>query len=90
MSKVDTFIPFLCIVNKKIKIMGTAYKIKCKHCGAQFEHYMQAGYGMMPICVGCGEYIETDAPIRCPACHRKLNSTPEEFNEQIEVTYVWD
>ena len=35
--------------------MGTAYKIRCRHCGAQFEH-----------------------------------TTQEEFNEQIEVTYMWD
>ena len=49
--------------------MGTAYKIRCRHCGAQFEHYMQPG---------------------CPACLKKLNTTQEEFNEQIEVTYMWD
>ena len=44
--------------------MGTAYKIRCRHCGAQFEHHMQPGYG--------------------------INTTQEEFNEQIEVTYMWD
>ena len=38
--------------------MGTAYKIRCRHCGAQFEHYMQPGYGVLPMCVGCGEYVE--------------------------------
>ena len=62
--------------------MGTAYKIRCRHCGAQFEHYMQPGYG--------GEYVETETAIRCPACLKKLNTTQEEFNEQIEVTYMWD
>ena len=41
-------------------------------------------------CVGCGEYVETETAIRCPACHKKLNTTQEEFNEQIEVTYMWD
>ena len=60
--------------------MGTAYKIRCRHCGAQFEHHMQPGYGVLPVCVGCGEYVETETAIRCP----------EEFNEQIEVTYMWD
>ena len=69
--------------------MGTAYKIRCRHCGAQFEHYMQPGYGVLPMCVGCGEYVETETAIRCPACLKKLN-TQEEFNEQIEVTYMWD
>ena len=70
--------------------MGTAYKIKCKHCGAQFDHYMQPGYGVLPMCVGCGEYVETETAIRCPACHRRLNASQEEFEEQIEVTYQWD
>ena len=46
--------------------MGTAYKIRCRHCGAQFEHYMQPGYGVLPMCVGCGEYVETETAIRCP------------------------
>ena len=32
--------------------MGTAYKIRCRHCGAQFEHHMQPGYGVLPVCVG--------------------------------------
>ena len=66
--------------------MGTAYKIRCKHCGAQFEHSMQPGYGLLPMCVGCGEYVETETAIRCPACLHRLNTTQEEFNEQIEVT----
>ena len=51
---------------------------------------MQPGYGVLPGCVGCGEYVETETAIRCPACHKKLNTTQEEFNEQIEVTYMWD
>ena len=28
--------------------------------------------------------------VRCPACLKRLNTTQEEFNEQIEVTYMWD
>ena len=32
--------------------MGTAYKIRCRHCGAQFEHHMQPGYGVLPVYVG--------------------------------------
>ena len=63
--------------------MGTAYKIRCRHCGAQFEHHMQPGYGVLPVCVGCGEYVETETAIRCPACHKKLNTTQEEFNDGI-------
>ena len=70
--------------------MGTAYRIRCKHCGAQFDHYMQPGYGILPPCVGCGGYVETETAIRCPACHKRLNATQEEFNEQVEVVYQWD
>ena len=44
--------------------MGTAYKIRCRHCGAQFEHHMQPGYGVLPVCVGCGEYVEKKQAIR--------------------------
>ncbi len=70
--------------------MGTAYKIRCKHCGTQFEHYNDSTYGMMPRCVGCGDYIETETAIRCPACQKKLNTTPEEFKEQVETVTMWD
>ena len=47
--------------------MGTAYKIRCRHCGARFDHYLQPGYGLLAPCVGCGEYVETETAIRCPA-----------------------
>ena len=47
-------------------------------------------YGILPMCVGCGEYVETQTVIRCPACRRRINPSQEEFNEQIEVTYQWD
>ncbi|MEG2370319.1 MAG: hypothetical protein RSB23_04060 [Alistipes sp.] len=70
--------------------MGTAYKIKCRHCGAQFDHYVGANYDMLPLCVGCGEYVETEMPIRCPACLKKLNTSQKEFNNSIEVSYTWD
>lgn len=77
-------------MNLKTTIMGTAYKVRCKHCGTQFDHYTAAGYGLMPACVGCGEYVETQMAIRCPGCLRKLNDSQQEFNEQVEVTYMWD
>ncbi len=73
--------------------MGTAYKIRCKHCGAQFNHSSDAGIGFLPTCIGCGDnmgHVETQTAIRCPACFKRLNNTPEEFNEQVEVTYSWD
>lgn len=77
---------------KNDKIMGTAYRVRCKHCGARFEHCTDPGYGILPSCVGCGDsgYVETQTAIRCPACRRRLNETQEEFNRQVEVTYAWD
>lgn len=75
--------------------MGIAYKIRCRHCGAQFDHSTDAGYGMLQPCVGCGDsycnaYVETEIPIRCPACMRRLNTSQEEFNKQIETVMMWD
>ena len=37
-----------------------------------------------------GDYVETETAIRCPACHKKLNTTQEEFARQVEVTYEWE
>ena len=70
--------------------MGTVYKIRCKKCGAQFDHFIHSRTGVMQRAVGMGDFVETETAIRCPCCHKRMNNTPEEFNEQIEVTYVWD
>lgn len=79
------------IMNLKTEnIMGIAYKVKCKHCGAEFAYSQDQTFGMMPRCVGCESYIETESPIRCPACNRRLNATQEEFNEQVQTVMMWD
>ena len=71
--------------------MGTAYKIKCKHCGTEFQHSASACYGLYQECVGCGSsVVETDIQIRCPSCLHVLNRTEQEFNEQVEVVMMWD
>ena len=70
--------------------MGTAYKIRCRHCGAQFDPDTHPRDGVLAPCAGCGDYVETETANRCPACRKKLNATQEEFNRQIEVTYEWD
>lgn len=70
--------------------MGIAYKIKCKHCGAEFAYSQDQTFGMMPRCVGCEGYVETESPIRCPACSRRLNSSQKEFNEQVQTVMMWD
>ena len=93
MSKPDTKVSFLCSIEKPKtqKSMGTAYKIKCKHCGTEFQHSASACYGLYQECVGCGSsVVETDIPIRCPSCLHVLNRTEQEFNEQVEVVMMWD
>ena len=70
--------------------MGIAYQIKCKHCQAVLNYSQDQSFGMMPRCVGCESYVETDAPIRCPACNRRLNNSQEEFNEQVQTIMMWD
>ncbi len=93
MSQPVTQRPFLCNVNLKEKRLweqltksgaATAERSSSTTCSRV------TGYGILPMCVGCGEYVETETAIRCPACLKKLNTTQEEFNEQIEVTYMWD
>ena len=75
--------------------MGTAYKIKCRHCGARFDYSSDAAQGMLQPCVGCGDsfcdtYVETQTAIRCPACLRRLNTSPDEFRSQVETVMMWD
>lgn len=70
--------------------MGTAYRIRCAHCGAQFEQTSSHRFGMRSACGDCGDYVETQTAIRCPACLKRLNTTQEEFRRQVEVTYLWE
>ena len=44
--------------------MGTAYKIKCKHCGTEFQHSASACYGLYQECVGCGTDLSENVPKR--------------------------
>lgn len=70
--------------------MGTSYKIRCKHCGAEFLHVVGDDFGAIRSCVGCDYHVETEVAIRCPACMRRLNGSEEEFKEQIESVITWD
>ncbi len=70
--------------------MGILYKIRCEHCGAEFDHYAYNDYGVLPKCVGCGDCVETELPMRCPACQHRLNTTQQEFNRQVKVVSMWD
>jgi len=80
------------VSNRNDTKMGTAYRIKCKHCGTELRHSASAGCGLYPKSAGCGgpSIVETDLPIRCPACLHVLNRTEREFNEQVEVVMMWD
>lgn len=70
--------------------MGIAYKIRCKHCHAEFDYSRDQSMGMLPRCVGCESHVETESPIRCPACYKRLNTTQSEFNEQVQTVMMWD
>ena len=88
MSQVVTTALLLCTVNLKENDYGNSLQnqVQALRGAVRAPH----ATGVLPVCVGCGEYVETETAIRCPACRKKLNTTQEEFNEQIEVTYMWD
>ena len=69
--------------------MGTSYKIRCKHCNTEFMHYEGNDYGAIRECVGCECHIETEVPMRCPSCLKRINDTEEEFRRQIITVMTW-
>ena len=70
--------------------MGIAYQIRCRHCGAEFNYSQDESMGMLPRCLGCESYVETESPIRCPACSHRLNTSQDEFNAQVQTVLMWD
>lgn len=75
---------------KKLTTMGIAYKIRCQHCNTEFDYCEDQSFGMLPRCVGCDSYVEMERPIRCPACHKRLNTSQEEFDRQVQTVMMWD
>lgn len=69
--------------------MGASYKIRCKYCGTEFLHIADDDFGVIRACVGCECSIETDAPILCPSCSKRLNRGKEELDSQIESVMTW-
>lgn len=71
--------------------MGTLYQINCKHCGAHINYTAENDNGYM-MRYGANRqlhgHIETETSMRCPSCHRRLNNSLEEFNEQINVAFL--
>ncbi len=71
--------------------MGRSYKIQCKHCGTEFLQSSDGGYGVMPTCIGCGaDQVQMEQAIRCPGCQRRVNSSREEFDEQVIEVTMWE
>ena len=70
--------------------MGIAYQFKCRHCGAKFNFGQEQSMGAMPRSGGCVSYVEIESPIRCPSCYKRLNTTQEEFNEQVQTVMMWE
>ena len=68
--------------------MGIAYKIRCQHCNTEFDYCEDQSFGMLPRCVGCESYVEMERPIRCPACHKRLNTSQEEFDAYIKTMQI--
>lgn len=69
--------------------MGTTCKIRCKHCGAQLDLDALTHRGTAPAQAVHLGYIETEMPIRCPACLGRMNGTHEEFSRQVEAAWQW-
>lgn len=76
--------------HKKLTTMGIAYRIRCQHCNTEFNYSEDQSFGMLPRCVGCESYVEMERPIRCPACHKRLNTSQEEFDRQVQTVMMWD
>ncbi|MFI3248378.1 MAG: hypothetical protein R3Y39_04540 [Rikenellaceae bacterium] len=70
--------------------MGTAYKVQCRHCGTQFIHSADSGYGVQFMCVGCGDHSNNQNVIKCPGCQRRVNVSMDEFREQIIEETNWE
>ncbi len=71
--------------------MGRSYRIECKHCGTQFLQSADSSYGVMPMCIGCGEDgAQFEVAIRCPGCQRRINTSREEFQQQVIEEMCWE
>ena len=48
--------------------MGKSYKMRCRHCGAEFLHIERGVVGVLKECACCESHIVTEISIRCPQC----------------------
>lgn len=92
LTQIDKNMHFLCTRNKnqlKQKAMGKSYKMRCKHCGAEFLHIRKGVFGVLRECDYCDSHIVTEISIRCPQCARRINRTEDEFRSQIMAMMAW-
>ncbi|MFI3277651.1 MAG: hypothetical protein SNH13_00525 [Rikenellaceae bacterium] len=68
--------------------MGTAYKLKCRYCGAHYDHFGDGDSGASTTSLKERCYIETQVAIRCPCCMRRLNATEQDFHTNIKVVVI--
>lgn len=69
--------------------MGKSYKMRCKHCKAEFLHIQRGVIGVLRECACCDSHIVTEIAIRCPQCGRRINRSEEEFRSQILAMMAW-
>ena len=68
--------------------MGVVNKMSCDRCGTKFE--LQAGVGLIFVCVGCGESNDESSPFFCPVCNRCFDPQSEQFESLLSGVVRWD
>ena len=68
--------------------MRTKCTIRCSRCGTSLE--INLGSYLPLTDANYGGYVETELPMRCPACLHLLNATAEAFRAQVEWSGVWE
>lgn len=69
--------------------MGVNYTIECRCCGAHSEHYAYTNPRTLRYDdLGAVMHIDTEYAIRCPVCRSRLNTTEDEFKQQVKMVCV--
>ncbi len=61
--------------------MDANYKLRCRHCGSEVA--MSYRVYNKSASKSSTRHLETEIPIRCPHCLRRLNQSEEIFRSQI-------
>ena len=89
-SQIVTTEPFLCTVNRKENDYGYSLQNQVQALRSAVRAPHATGLWRTADVRGMRRICRNRNGDPLPACHKKLNTTQEEFNEQIEVTYMWD